>query len=114
LSYRGTCAGRRVYHGFGPLGAAGRGAASGGFGQVLQDKLAPPLAPDDEAVKARLRANTDEAIAAGVFGVPSFVVDGRLFWGLDSLPMLRRYLEGDAWFDGPGWHAMDQVQPPQP
>jgi 2-hydroxychromene-2-carboxylate isomerase len=68
--------------------------------QALQGRLAPPLAVDDERVKARVRANTDEAIAAGAFGVPSFVVDGRLFWGLDSLPMLRRYLEGDAWFDG--------------
>ena len=68
--------------------------------QALQEQLAPPLAPDDALVKARLRANTDEALAAGAFGVPSMVVDGRLFWGLDSLPMLRRYLEGDLWFDG--------------
>ncbi len=73
--------------------------------QALRERLAPALAPDDEAVKVRLRVNTDEAIAAGVFGVPSFVVDDRTFWGLDSLPMLRGYLEGDAWFDGPGWHA---------
>jgi len=73
--------------------------------QSLREQLTPPLEPDDEIVKARLRANTDEAVAAGVFGVPSFVVDGRMFWGLDSLPMLRRYLEGDAWFDGPGWLA---------
>lgn len=59
------------------------------------------LAPEDEAVKQRLRANTDEAVAADAFGVPSFVVEGevnpRPFWGLDSLPMLRRYLEGDPW-----------------
>lgn len=69
--------------------------------KVVQDQLNPDLALDDAAVKTRLRVNTDEAIAAGAFGVPSMVVDGRLFWGLDSLPMLRRYLEGDAWFDGP-------------
>jgi len=25
-------------------------------------------------------------------------VDGKLFWGLDALPMLRAYLGGDAWF----------------
>ncbi len=74
--------------------------------QALRETLAPALAPDDESVKARLRANTDEAVAAGVFGVPSLVIDGRMFWGLDSLPMLRRYLEGDAWFDGPGWSAL--------
>ena len=34
-----------------------------------------------------------------LFGVPSFVVDGKVFWGFDALPMLRAYLEGDAWFD---------------
>ncbi len=73
--------------------------------QARRESRAPPLASDDEAVKSRLRANTDEAVAAGGFGVPSFVVDGRVFWGLDSLPMLRRYLEGDAWFDGPGWQV---------
>ena len=72
---------------------------------TLREQLAPPLAPDDEVVKSRLRANTDEAIAAGAFGVPSLVVDGRLFWGYDGLPMLRRYLEGDPWFEGPGWLA---------
>lgn len=77
--------------------------------QSLSGQLAPALAPDDEVVKARLRANTDEAVAAGAFGVPSFVVDGRLFWGQDSLPMLRRYLEGDPWFDGPDWHSQLQL-----
>lgn len=79
--------------------------------QALQTQLTPPLASDDETVKARLRANTDEAVALGVFGVPSFVVDGRMFWGFDSLPMLRSYLEGDPWFDGPGWHAQVDAPP---
>ncbi len=37
------------------------------------------------AIKARLRAATDTAIAAGVFGVPTFDVDGELFWGQDAL-----------------------------
>jgi 2-hydroxychromene-2-carboxylate isomerase len=55
--------------------------------------------------KALLRANTEAAQAAGVFGVPAFVVDGKVFWGLDSLPMLRAYLEGDGWFGGPDWDA---------
>lgn len=76
---------------------------------ALQARLAPPLAPDDEAVKARLRQNTDEAIAAGVFGVPAYAVDDKLFWGFDALPMLRDYLRGEAWFDGPGWHAVGRV-----
>ncbi len=37
-------------------------------------------------IKARLRANTDEAKAAGIFGAPSFTTeDGELFWGDDRL-----------------------------
>lgn len=57
-------------------------------------QLAPRRDPSDEALKAQLRTHAQEAIAEGVFGVPSFVVDGKVFWGLDALPMLRAYLEG--------------------
>lgn len=39
-----------------------------------------------DAVKAKLRANTEEAQRIGVFGAPSFVTpDGELFWGNDRL-----------------------------
>jgi 2-hydroxychromene-2-carboxylate isomerase len=62
---------------------------------VAQD-LAPVQDPGSDAVKAQLKAHADEAIAREVFGVPSFEVDGKVFWGLDALPMLRAYLEGDA------------------
>jgi 2-hydroxychromene-2-carboxylate isomerase len=58
-----------------------------------------------EPVKAQLKQNTDDAVAAGVFGVPAFAVDDKVFWGLDSLPMLRAYLLGDVWFQGPDWAA---------
>ncbi|MDB5742615.1 MAG: oxidoreductase [Polaromonas sp.] len=78
--------------------------------QALRQVLAPPRAMDSDAVKTQLEHNTDEAIALGVFGVPAFVVDGKLFWGADSLPMLRAYLQGDAWFDGPDWQAGATVQ----
>ncbi len=46
----------------------------------------------DPAVKQRLRENTDRAIEQGVFGVPSFVVDGEVFWGDDATGMLIDYL----------------------
>ncbi|HVZ99332.1 MAG TPA: 2-hydroxychromene-2-carboxylate isomerase [Caulobacterales bacterium] len=40
----------------------------------------------DDDVKAALRAATDEAMAAGVFGAPSLATeDGELFWGNDRL-----------------------------
>lgn len=64
--------------------------------------------PNGEAVKAQLRANTEAALAAGVFGVPSIQVGERVFWGLDSLPMLAACLRGDPWFEGPGWNGVDR------
>ncbi len=45
--------------------------------------------------KARLRAQTDAAIAAGVFGVPTMLVDGELFWGYDDWPHLELFLAGE-------------------
>ena len=77
--------------------------------QALLEHLAPARELADDAVKAHLRHHTDVAIAAGVFGVPAFEVDGKIFWGLDSLPMLRQYLEGNPWFDGPQWNAVAQI-----
>jgi 2-hydroxychromene-2-carboxylate isomerase len=65
--------------------------------------------PAGDAVKQQLRANTDEALSAGAFGVPTCVVDGKLFWGLDGLPMLKACLQGDAWFDGPSWNGVAEV-----
>jgi 2-hydroxychromene-2-carboxylate isomerase len=60
----------------------------------------PWHAPDSDVVKQRLRANADEALALDLFGVPAMVVDGRVFWGQDALPMLRAHLDGDPWFEG--------------
>ena len=54
-------------------------------------------------MKARLRANTEAAIARGVFGVPTVALDDRLFWGQDALPMLRACLAGDPWFTDGSW-----------
>jgi len=47
----------------------------------------------DPAVKERLRAENDAALARGVFGSPFFFVDGEPFWGSDRLPQIERWLE---------------------
>jgi 2-hydroxychromene-2-carboxylate isomerase len=44
------------------------------------------------AVKERLRANTDEAVARGAFGAPTFVVGDELFWGNDRLHFVEAAL----------------------
>jgi 2-hydroxychromene-2-carboxylate isomerase len=54
---------------------------------IAREQLAEPR------VKESLRANTDTAIAQGVFGVPTIVVDGEAFWGADATDFARAYLE---------------------
>ena len=43
-------------------------------------------------VKDELRRNTDEAIARGVFGVPTLAIGGELFWGVDATDMAREFV----------------------
>ena len=50
-------------------------------------------APD---IKDSLRKNTEEAAARGVFGVPSFVADGEVFWGADAIDFLKAFLRDPA------------------
>ena len=76
--------------------------------QAVTQELDPQRAVNSDEVKAQLKANTDEAIELGVFGVPTFEVDGKLFWGLDALPMLRAYVSGDPWFEG-SWNSVASV-----
>lgn len=60
-------------------------------------------------VKQNLIQQTQAAIDLGLFGVPSMVVNGQIFWGQDSLPMLRAYLEGDAWFASSDWRDVSEL-----
>ncbi len=78
---------------------------------ALTQRLAPARDPQGDDVKAELRAHTSAALAAGVFGVPSFVCEGRLFFGADSLPLLRAALLGDASFSAAAWDAAAQPRP---
>ncbi|MDP3760745.1 MAG: 2-hydroxychromene-2-carboxylate isomerase [Ramlibacter sp.] len=89
-----------------------RGGADAGDArrlESLKQLLAPKRDPASDAVKGELKDNTDGAIARGVFGVPTYEVDGKLFWGFDALAMLRAYLEGDAWFTAGDWEKAGQV-----
>ena len=49
----------------------------------------------EPAAKDALRRQTERALADGVFGVPSFVADGELFFGVDGLESLDAFLAGD-------------------
>jgi 2-hydroxychromene-2-carboxylate isomerase len=51
----------------------------------------------DQAVKDRLKVETDAAIAAGIFGSPFIVVDGERFWGSDRLDQVEKWLATGGW-----------------
>jgi carboxymethylenebutenolidase len=46
-----------------------------------------------QAVHERYEQDSEAAIAAGVFGAPSYVIDGEIFWGQDRLDFVQRRLE---------------------
>ena len=76
--------------------------------------IASALGPDgsrllartrDDDVKAALRAETDAAIGRDVFGVPTFIVRGELFWGSDRAADVEQFLAGNDPID----HALAQA-----
>ena len=54
----------------------------------------------DPAVKAELRAATEQAAARGLFGVPTLVVGKELFWGADATEMVLDFLAEPGMFEG--------------
>jgi carboxymethylenebutenolidase len=57
---------------------------------LLPERLAQSREP---SVQRQFDTNTDAAIAAGVFGAPSYCLDGEIFWGQDRLDFLERKLQ---------------------
>jgi 2-hydroxychromene-2-carboxylate isomerase len=52
-------------------------------------------------VKETLRRNTDEAIARGVFGVPTLAIGDELFWGVDATDMAAQFVANGCRFSDP-------------
>jgi 2-hydroxychromene-2-carboxylate isomerase len=67
------------------------------FAEILQTLGLPAerlSQAKDQAVQARYDTDTQRAIDIGVFGAPSYVVDGEMFWGQDRLDFVERKLLG--------------------
>jgi len=60
-------------------------------------------------VKDALRRNTDEAIARGVFGVPTLAVGDELFWGLDATAMAAEYVLAGCRYDDPEYARVSSL-----
>lgn len=64
--------------------------------QLLEENGLPPQRLEDshsQAVRERYEADTQQAIEAGVFGAPTYVIEGELFWGQDRLDFVERRLQ---------------------
>jgi 2-hydroxychromene-2-carboxylate isomerase len=59
-----------------------------------------------EDVKLALRTNTEAALAAGVFGVPTLRIDGGLFWGNDATALVEDWLDEPSRFDTPEYRRI--------
>lgn len=60
--------------------------------RLMEELGVTEQAISEPAVKQRLLDNGQEAIASGVFGVPTFVANGEVFWGVDGFDFFREYL----------------------
>lgn len=69
--------------------------------QLGIDDVASAIA--DPAVKEQLRRNTEAAIGAGVFGVPTLAIDEELFWGNDAHPLMAAVLADPDLLRQPEW-----------
>lgn len=68
-----------------------------------------PTAIDSPEVKNTLRTNTEAAAAAGVFGVPSLVIDGEVFWGADGMDFARDFLADPALLQSPAMRRLAEL-----
>lgn len=69
-----------------------------------------PALASEQSAKDRLRALTDEAIARGVFGVPTFAADDELFWGVDAFDMLLAWLDEPRMFARAPYTGLEAVE----
>jgi len=81
--------------------------------RVGLDGAALVAAAGGDEAKTCLRAQTDDAIARGVFGVPTMEAGGEIFWGYDDLPYLELFLAGEDPLARSSW-AQRGAEVPRP
>ena len=96
---------RRLWRG-GRSGATAQELAQVGRTLDITD-VAAAIAAD--TVKSALRANTNVAISAGIFGVPTVCVGGELSWGNDASPMVAEFLDDPQRFRSGEYRRIAQL-----
>lgn len=95
---------------FDAVWTTGRDASDqGGISSLCGQLGVPAEVLGTPAVKVALKRNTDDAIAHGVFGVPTFEVDGELFWGADSIEFLKDFLKDPSVINNQEMQRLDSL-----
>jgi 2-hydroxychromene-2-carboxylate isomerase len=76
---------------------------------LCRDLEVDPAKLSSEPIKASLKKNTEEAAARGVFGVPSFVAEGEIFWGADAVDFLKAYLKDSSVLNNAEMRRIDHL-----
>ena len=76
---------------------------------LLDERKVDEAALKADAIKQALRENGEHALAAGVFGVPTAVVEGQTFWGFDATDMLLDYLHDGTIFASDAMKGANQL-----
>jgi len=84
-------------------------ADSKAFDALCRELGIAPERLQDPQIKNRLRENTDDALKRGVFGVPTFEVEGELFWGADSTEFLKAFLNDASIVRNPEMQRLDDL-----
>lgn len=90
---------RLLYHRYWAEGEdlATTGAITGGALPPGLDPAALASGIDSEEARLLLRENVDASMRLGVFGSPTVLVDGELFWGIDAFATLEEWLASGGW-----------------
>ncbi len=62
-----------------------------------------------DSVKRQLVEQTQQAIEHGVFGVPTYILDGEIFWGFDAIDFVFDYLDDPNFFSSPDMQSVDAM-----
>ncbi len=82
---------------FGGSDIASAQAVAAAAAEIGIDSAALLAGIESPQVKDRTRAESDAAIARGIFGSPYIVVDGEPFWGADRLEQVEKWLATGGW-----------------
>lgn len=64
-----------------------------------------------QPIKDALRASTEAAIARGIFGVPTFVYGGEIFWGDDATPLFAAFLKDPGMLEREAYRNISRIEP---